>query len=353
MTVKELIAQAEITFKQPQAFRICAEGETSGVDCENIESLIISHDYIGQIPSMSMFPRLKKLHILKCISLPEFEKLDLSAIDELYVIFKKTEPVIKLNLPKIKKLSIYINDNEDNQLNSFNVFDALIDIRGCDLLEELNLRHCTGYTIKTNTLLKLRNFICYDYKKYNFEVLNFTPNLVHFVAIGCGIEHIDFLKLIPNVTYLDLSYNEIKDASQVLEMTNLQSLNIFKNPLNDTEKYQAWACKTIVTDKDRDLESFLSSVRASSNLAYSTLKSARKINPQRNKFLQHTYDTQTDEEIFIRYFASNVKRDIEYYTSPENNGESDNLLMEEELVECVLNEYPFLMECFRPKVEEM
>ena len=69
-------------------------------------------------------------------------------------------------------------------------------------------------------------------------------------------------------------------------------------------------------------------------------------------FLQQIYDRQTDEQIYARYFASGIKQNIEYHTSTEKNGRKNVLLSSDELLEFVLQEYPFLSEFFGTKNEE-
>ena len=205
------------------------------IDCDNIDRLIIKHDYIGPLPNMNLFPKLKKLCIFCGVTASEFEKLDLSSIEDLSVVFKKKEPLICFNLPNIKKLDIYISNNDSEQLSLFDVFDGVIDIQGCVMLEELYLRHCTDYKIKTNLLPKLKKLICYDYKKYDFDILKSTPNLVHLAATNCRLDNIDFLSLVPNLIYLDLSYNQISSVDKVLQLCKLQTLRIKSNPLEGVE----------------------------------------------------------------------------------------------------------------------
>lgn len=268
MTVQELIAQAKECCEQPRMPRLSAETELDTIDSDNIDSLMIAPDYTGSIPNLCIFPKLKTLHILKQISLTDFEKMDFSSIEELYVNFEKKEPFIRFNLPKIKKLQICISNNEDYQLSLFDLADTVIDISGCVALEELELHHCTGCEIKTDMLPKLK-------------------------------------------------------------------------------KYKTIPCETFTTEKERDFQMFLFSVRRSRNLAYLGLKSARTPNPKRNPFVQKMYDRETDEQIFVRNLASNIKHTIEYHTSTKKSGRKNILLTAEELTEYVLQEYPFLVEFFR------
>ena len=350
MTVKELMEQAKERCERPRPVRLCDMAELDTLDCDNIDNLLISHNYSGPIPNLHMFPKLKKLHIIKQISLTDFEQMDLSSIEDLYVVFEKKEHFIRFNLPNIKNLNVYISNNENVQLSLFDTFDAIIDISVCTALEELSLLHCTGYEIKTDVLPKLKRLVCIDHKKYDFEILKFTPNLTHLVAMNCWVENIDFLKLTPHLLFLNLSYNEITDASKISELSNLKSLDIYRNPLDDLEKYKTLPFKVLVTEKDNDFQMFLHSIWTSINSAYSMLKSARKPDPKRKPFIQQMYDQQTDEQIFTRNLASNIKQDIEYHTSTEKNWKKNILLTVEELTDFVLQEYPFLTDFFETKV---
>lgn len=352
MTVTELMMQAKESYERPRTPRLCAETSVNDIECNTIESLMIAHDYVESIPDLHAFPCLRKLHISRSISLSEFEQLDLSSIEELYVVFEKKEPIIKINLPKLKKLEVYISNNEDTQLSLFDAFDAVLDIRGCSSLEELHLRHCTGCEIKTDALYTLKKFVCCDYKNYNFDLLNYTPNLVHLVATSCRLNKVDFLHLVPNLTFLDLTFNEITNAEIIFQLSNLRALHIYRNPLEDIQKFKALPFETFVTEKDRDFLMFVHSIGSSQFSAYSMLKSARKQDPKRKPFLQQIYDRQTDEQIYARYFASGIKQNIEYHTSTEKNGRKNVLLSSDELLEFVLQEYPFLSEFFGTKNEE-
>ena len=106
MTVTELMMQAKESYERPRTPRLCAETSVNDIECNTIESLMIAHDYVDPIPNLNAFPCLRKLHISHNISLSEFEQLDLSSIEELYVVFEKKEPIIKINLPKLKKLEV-------------------------------------------------------------------------------------------------------------------------------------------------------------------------------------------------------------------------------------------------------
>ena len=348
MTVKELMDQAKEHYERPRTRTPCLNAETGldAIDCDNIDSLIIAPDYNAPIPNLHIFPKLKKLHISKQISLTAFEQMDLSSVEELYVIFEKKEPFIRFKLPKIKKLNVIISNNESDKLSPFDISEAIIDIRECIALEELCLKHCTDCSIKTDTLPKLNKLVCYDYKKYDFEILKFTPNLIHLSATGCDLGNIDFLELTPNLLYLDLSYNELKNVDKVFDLLNLQSLHIYRNPLDNPEKYKTLPCEVFVTEKDHDFHMFTSTIGACATSAYYLLKAARKPDPKRKPFLQRIYDRQTDEQIFVRALASIIKQKIEFHTSAEKNWRKNILLTAEELTGFVLQEYPFLMDFF-------
>jgi len=342
MNIGDLIETAKESSEPSKILRIDANTGLDDIDCENIDSLFISYDYAQDIPSLDLFPNLKKLHINRRISLLEFEKLDLSKIEDLYVNFEKKEPLIIIKAPNLKKLVVYISNNEEDQITLFEPSEAVIDICSCLKLEELHLRHCTGYTIKTNQLRFLNKLICCDFRYYDFDLLRFTPNLIHLVATSCKLRNVDFVRLVPGLKTLDVNRNEIFNVDIVFEMKNIEYLNLYRNPLDNVEKYKALPYETYITEKDREFSSFKGSVKNCMEFAYRALKSARNPDVYKPPIAQKMYENQTDEQIFIHSFAHYLKKEIEERFCDEKGFRSLKLHTKEELVAYLLKEYPFL-----------
>lgn len=91
--------------------------------------------------------------------------------------------------------------------------------------------------------------------------------------------------------------------------------------------------------------SFLTFVFHNARHAYKMMKSAREPNEKRTPFLQHFFDSKTDEEIFFGYFGKRLLEIIDNY-SVENGRYSSNVFTKEELVDILLEEYPFLYGMF-------
>lgn len=78
MNISNLIETEKVSSESTKTPRIDANTGFDEIDCENVDSLFVSYDYAQEIPSLDLFPNLKKLHVNRRISLSEFEKLDLS-----------------------------------------------------------------------------------------------------------------------------------------------------------------------------------------------------------------------------------------------------------------------------------
>ena len=342
MNISDLIETEKASSESTKTPRIDANTGLDEIDCENIDSLFVSYDYAQEIPNVDLFPNLKKLHINRRISLSEFEKLDLSKIEDLYVNFYEKVPLLKIKAPNLRKLVIYISNNEEDQITLFEPSEAVIDISCCSKLEELHLRHCTGYKIKTNQLRFLNKLICCDFRYYDFDILRFTPNLVHLVATSCKLHNVDFVRLVPGLKTLDLNRNEICSANVIFELKYIEHLNLYRNPLDDIEKYKALPYETHITEKDREFSSFKGSVKDCMRIAYYSLKSARNPDVRKPPFIQKKYESQTDEQIFIHSFAHYLKKEIEERVCGKKDFRSIKLYTKEELEAYLLKEYPFL-----------
>lgn len=345
--ILELMNEAKLVCEKKQPLRLTND-TMSELDIENTEDLFISHDYTGNIPNLNNLSRLKVLHINRNLSVEEFERLDLSAIEDLYVSFSCEVKAISIIAPRLKKLTVSIANNEDHRLSAFDTISPYIDISRCGDLEELTLIHCTGYKLVGEQFDCLRGFVCVDCRYWNFDLLKRMQNLTAFVATGCELSDIGFLNGCCTPASIDLTYNRITNADLLFSLSGLEELKIYRNPLEDPQKYYSLLCDRVyVTDKDRDFLAFLSSVWVSRNMAYMAIHNARQPDKKRPAVVQHMYDRLSDEKIFAKHFARRVKENIEYHTSAEKNYRVSALLTADELRDYILREYPFVEEYWR------
>lgn len=350
MNIKELMEEAKTICDRPRSPILKAQMTLKDIELEVAESLLIAHDYEGPLPDLSQYPGIKSFYSTRSITQSEFSMLDLSSVEDLHLSLAGKPNKIKINAPRARKVSLYISDNEGDQLSIFDSLDKEIDLTVAVDMEELVLKHCTGYSIQSNTFNQLKTFVCSDYRHYDFEVIQKMPNLESLVLTGCHLTDISFLKWCKKLKKLDLSYNEIQQADQILELSNLLELRLYRNPLDTPDKYRTTGIEHVyVTDKDNDFLMFLSSVWTSRNMAYMSVRRAREPDSKRSPLLQRIYDRETDEEIFARAFVSNIKRNIEYHTSSEKSYRKKILLVSEELIEYLFNEYPFLADYWDKK----
>lgn len=351
MTISEMMRDAKECTKGrcARGLHLRLSNDTpSEIDFIHTKGITVSRDYNGDLDILNKFPHLRTLHISKNITPEDLSKLDLSTIENLYVNFDHEIRDIIIDVPCLKRLTIYISENETDQLSIFDSFPSHIDIGGCSKLEELGLRHCTGYKLIDCKFDSLTHLICADCKGWDFAFLKNMPELSHFVATGCKLSDVSFLKGHNNLTHIDLTYNNISNANVLFELKGLSEVSIYKNPLENPDKYHSLPCsKVYATDKDYEFAHFLASVHRSSNLAFLAILHYRTPDPKRPALIQRMYDRDTDEDLFARGFASNVKSEIEHYTSPEKNYFFTGLLKKEELQEYILREYPFVKEYWR------
>lgn len=348
-----MISQAKEICDRKKPFRL--SGDISpNIDFINTEDIFVSNEYDGDLSLLSRFTGLRKLHINRNIDIDDFLRLDLSNLEDLYVSFDRDIKDIRIDAPGLRKLTIYISNNENDQLTLFDVAAGHIDISACRKLEELTLKHCTGYELDFSALDCLDSLACMDCRYWDFSLLKKIPTVSRFVATGCAIREIEFLRGQENLVDIDLSYNEITHADVLYEFTNLQEVKLYRNPIENPGRYYSLTCKRVyVTDKDHDFLGFLSSVWRCRNIAYMAIGNCRKPNPKRPEYVQRIYDKQTDEEIFARHFAIRVKEAIEYHTSPEKCHRSSVLLKEKELRAYIMREYPFVREYWGESMAEI
>lgn len=102
-----------------------------GIDSLNtsfVESLSIRYGYSGQIPELSDFPRLKEFRCTPVLSLDYVMRQDFSSIERLSLIVENSPGIIRLKAPLLQELHLYINDNETDQIDMFQMGYKAIDL---------------------------------------------------------------------------------------------------------------------------------------------------------------------------------------------------------------------------------
>lgn len=316
-----------------------------GIDSLNtsfVESLSIRYGYSGQIPELSDFPRLKEFRCTPVLSLDYVMRQDFSSIERLSLIVENSPGIIRLKAPLLQELHLYINDNETDQIDMFQMGYKAIDLNMMANLRELELRHCTGYDIIIDHQLNnLEKAVFANCRYSDFSHLREMPNLTRLTIVDSRIVDISFVQCCPLIQYIDLSYNNISDASILLTLPKLQRANLYRNPLRDADHLAQNLKSSIISKRDHDINDYLCELSRYANIAYRTVKNARKHKTEYPPFLQQRISTSTDEELFLYYLESTVWDDIKKAINGERGLLSRSLKPEDMLIQAV-QEYPFI-----------
>lgn len=333
---------------QPEKYltgRLNASHGFDASEAASIECLSIMHDYAGKIPDLSLFPKLRSFRCTRIISAEYLMRQDMRGLEELSISLECEPSMIQVDAPSLEKLSIYIYENDSDQMDMFKMGPKIIDLRLMPNLKKILLRHCTGYEIVIDRpLVHMEEAVYDDYRYGDFSYLRFFPNLKRLTIAESKLTNVPCLEFCRDLEYLDLSYNSISDADALCEIPTLKEVNLYRNPLLDTKRLCLKYPSSILSAHDRDVRQYLRSLNVNANLAYSMVQKARESNAKRSPFLQGIIDRSTDEELFTRYLESftwnDIKRKLEgnkayrivYYES----------LSPEEMLEMATKEYPFI-----------
>lgn len=333
---------------QPEKYltgRLSASHGFDASEAESIECLLIMHDYVGNIPDLSLFPKLRSFRCTRMIPVEYLMRQDMRALEELSISLECEPSMIQLDAPSLEKLSIYIHENDSDQMDMFKMGAKTIDLRLMPNLKKILLRHCTGYDIVVDSqLVHMEEAVYDDYRYGDFSHLRYFPNLKRLTIAESKLTDVPCLKYCHELECLDLSYNGISDADALCELPTLKEVNLYRNPLLDIKQLRLKYPSSILSAHDRDVRQYLRSLNVNANHAYSMVQKARESNAKRSPFLQGIIDRSTDEESFARYLESftwdDIKRKLEgnkvyrtlYYES----------LSPEEMLEMATKEYPFI-----------
>lgn len=316
--------------------------DIASLDAPLIESLSIRCDYKGSIPDLTVFPRLKEFRCTSALSLDYVMRQDFRSMVRLSLNMENYPGVIGFKAPLLQKLYLYINDNETDQIDMFRMGYKAIDLNMMPALRELELRHCTGYDIIIDRQLNnLERAVYADCRYLDFSHLREMPNLSHLVIENSKIADVSFLQFCPHLQYIDLSYNNISDASVLLTLPQLQHVNLYRNPLQDADHLAQNLKSSIISERDRDIRSYLYELSICANIAYRMVEYARKPEAKHSFFLQKRLSTLTDEALFAYYLEAFVWDNIKKAIDGEGRLRYRSLKPKDMLVQAV-HEYPFI-----------
>lgn len=320
------------------------------LDATSIECLWIKHGYDGAVPELSLYPNLKEFNCSKTVSLEYLARQDFLSFEKLLINIDNSPATIRINAPLLKRLYLNIHNNDSDQIDMFSMGPKMIDLSLMPCLEEIELRHCTGYDIAINgTLTNLKKAIYSGCRYADFSHLRCMPYLVHLSITDCKVSNLGFLNYCKQVKCLDLSCNEIADASAVLTLPKLEKVNLYRNPLQNTEQLSHITYPSILSPHDADLDRYMWKLTLCANIAYLTTKRARIPDKKRPLFCQRIIDRSTDEELFAQNLEHLIWRDINQAIHGELRPPYKSLTPEEMLMQAV-QEYPFiatgLTQCF-------
>lgn len=346
MDLQEAYEQARIMCSKKQPHHtLNLRDDLDKIDCNQVERLLITSFYTGEIPDLKKFPHLRVLLCAHPLSTDYIDRQDWSQMERLYITIEHAPCHVRIIAPDIKELAVDIHNNDVDQLDLFTLGSHIIDIRGCNQLQKLSLKHFTDYELIMDPEIPgLESFTCYDTHNESFNFISHFSNLTSLVLASCDLVDISFLRHCPKLTYLDLNRNNICDAGAIQQLTQLTKVNLFGNPLNDTTFFNELPkAKTIYTARDRRLDDFASSLLTDLTNAYRAVLDSGKPDYSRGWLLQHAIDTLPKQEVFAIFFAKYVKRTISYKASPDYLFSSTRV-SKEELAEYAITEYPFLTE---------
>lgn len=312
------------------------------LDVSSIECLWVKHDYVDFIPELSIFPNLKAFKCIHALDLDYIARQNFLEFTNLSISVNFCPANIRINAPQLKKLYLYVQNNESDQTDLFSMGKKSIDLSLMPHLEEIELRHCSGYDIIVNSpLMNLYKAIYADCRYMDFDHLRYMPNLSRLFITGCHISDLSFLHYCRKITYLDLSYNDISDASVILTLPNLEKTNLYRNPLQNSESLSHILSESILSAHDKDINGYLWELCVCANSAYLMTKKARVPDKKRSPFYQRIIDRSTDEELFAYNLELLVWDGINKCLHGKHSLTYKSVTPEE-MFTCAIREYPFI-----------
>lgn len=285
------------------------------LDYQNITELYVFHDYAGEIPDISLFPRLVAFSSNVILAPDYIERQNLNAITRLRITLENGSGLVRIVAPNLLDLDVYVRNNEDDQLSIFQSNDNAIDISRCTKLRTLKLNHTTGYEILTDGIVdSIESVVVIDMRACDFLFLHNFPSTRELTIWGSECRDISFIQGLTRLESVDFSCNGIEDISALAEMPSLLFVNICRNNVRNITCLKNRPCEVYVTEEDNSYLSFKRSVNMDIMMGYSYVQHCRKPNPRRGKFWDEVYAKKTDEELFLNYLKAKLKEEVDNYT---------------------------------------
>lgn len=340
MTLQEAFEYGKSLANPPRYTALGANQSISDLPRDTTR-LLIKHDYSGELPDLSFFPNLEAFSSTLPVTMDYVARQDLTKLKELSLRFENGADVICILAPALERLSLSIENIDAAQLDMFTQNENTIFLANMPKLKELRFSYCTWQKIVVNgPMPSVEKLTFFNQDLTDFSILAAFPNLKELTVTGCTCTDASFVKGLNKLVTLDLSYNYIRDFSPLLELPILETVNVYRNPENDAHLLKEKGCYVIATAEDKSFEQFKFSIRSSFYHAYRYIGACRLPNPARPLWEQRLIDKETDEELFVRRFTDEVKRQIVNYSTAAD-WHCHHAVPVERLEEYVRSEYPF------------
>lgn len=340
MTIQEAFekAQSICEIKRPTIF----DGNTdvSQVNCSEVLALSIFHDYNKELPEISLFPNITSFHSTKILSMEYINTQDFSQIKSLYLSFDKNCGEIKVHAPQLEELTIYICNNDSDQINIFDEISTnVIDISNLPNLRTIKLMHTTGYKIITKVQQPtITQLIITDRRDNDFEFVTHFPCIEQLTICDSQCTDISFLRELKCITHLNLSHNEIMDISPITITDIIKSIDLYRNPVKNIHVLDAFSGELVFSEKDYAIKRFASTMWTLSNMAYHHVQACKKDDSKRSPYLKKLYSEKSELELYLDCFTMLLKREKEKLYQDKRS-----ILTDKDIDGFVEKEYPFLL----------
>ncbi len=189
----------------------------------NLQKLNISNNLLTDIDSLSSLTALKVLDISHNLISTLSPLTALTGITELNIAgntVKQLDPIARL----VKIQTLILSDNPITTLSALENFSNL-EVLSIDGTTIVSLKDISGLT-------KLKTLDCSRTTISDFAPLA-SMNIINLTAMQSAITLADSLALASSVEVLNISTNNILDATPFTFLTNLKVLNISNNPVTN------------------------------------------------------------------------------------------------------------------------
>ncbi len=343
MTLQEAMEYGKNKSFEPSATFLGAKMSANDLACNEVTSLLIQHNFDGELPDLSLFPNLTSFTSTIPVDMEYIARQDLTKLKRLSLGFEYGAGTICILAPALEELSINIRKNANPQLDMFACNENSIVISNMPHLTSLALWRCTWHKVILDRLMpSVEKLVICNQDYTDFSVLKYFPNLKELTVTGCGCRDVEFAKNLRNLVKLDISYNYISDFTPLLDLPQLKEVNIRRNAANNNARLLLEkGCKVIMTDGDYSFEQFKSHLKTALWRAHRFVLRYRQQKTNRDPLMQKTINLHTEEELFLWDFKNSVKYELKAYAE-ESKDHFHFPVPKEKLISYVKEEYPFV-----------